>query len=143
MSLYYQRLVDGLPPEVLAQGDFIGMADEEPPQLVPDDEEAGEGEGDDPPLWLQWVDAEVLGYDWRVDEEGGHQGLHHQRPVQDPVAHPLLYYGGLPGLRDDQVGPLHLQQQQHTQHCFFSQNINLRRVKKKTEGRALCTHKGS
>ena len=100
----------GLPSEVSADGAGVGLPYEEPPHLVPDNEETGEGDGDHPPLGLQRVDAQELGDGGGVDEEAGQQGFHHQSPVEYPVAHALLQDGGVPGLRDDQIGPLHLRE---------------------------------
>ena len=71
-------------------------------------DEEGEGQGGDPPLGSDWVEADVVG-EGKVEEEGGAGGLEDEAEVEHPVGHALLEDGEHPSLADDHVRPLDLQ----------------------------------
>ena len=88
-------------------GAFVPPQDE-PPQLVREEDEEGEGKGRHPPLRLQRVEPDILGQHGGVDEQDGQQGLEQEGHVEDPVGEALGQQGHIPSLADQQVGPLGL-----------------------------------
>ena len=100
-------------------GGGVGPEDE-PAQLVQQEDEEGEGEGRHPPARLQGVEANVLGHLWRVEEEEGQQGLQEEGRVEEPVGEALGEDGHLPGLADHQVRPLGLRKYTHAHSYAFA-----------------------
>ena len=77
------------------------------PALVIDEDEKGEGEGGKPPVDVQRVHPKTLVHARGVGQESGQNGLEYEAKVHEVVLHPLLEHGVLPGLTDDEIGPLH------------------------------------
>ena len=71
-------------------------------------DEEGEGQGGDPPLRGNQVEADEVGVE-KVEEEGGASGLEDEAEDEHQVGNPLLENGERPGLDDDHVRPLDLQ----------------------------------
>merc|ERR1711868_155800 len=82
-------------------------AEQELPGLVVAEDQDGEGHGRQPPVDLQGVHPQALVHAGRVGEDGGEEGLEAETEVHEVVLHALLEHGVLPGLANDQVGPLH------------------------------------
>merc|ERR1711899_687254 len=82
-------------------------AEQELPGLVVAEDQKGEWQGGQPPVDLQGVHPQALVHAGRVGQDGGEEGLEDQAEVHEVVLHALLEDGVLPGLADDQVGPLH------------------------------------
>ena len=104
------RLVVGLHGEEISERSLLVecASDEEAPGLVAHPDEEGEGQGRDPPLRGNWVEADDEGVG-EVDEECSAGGLKDEAKVEHPVVHALLEDGEDPGLADDHVRPLDLQ----------------------------------
>merc|ERR1711975_63925 len=82
-------------------------AEQELPGLVVAEDQKGEGDGRQPPVDLQGVHPQALVHAGRVGQDGGEEGLEAETEVHEVVLHALLEHGVLPGLANDQVGPLH------------------------------------
>ena len=104
------QLVVGLHGEEVSERGFLaqGEPDEVAPGLVAHKDEEGEGQGWDPPLRGDGVEADNIGVG-EVDEGCGAQGLKDEAKVEHPVGHTLLEDGKNSGLADDHVRPLDLQ----------------------------------
>ena len=74
--------------------------------FVVDEDRGREWNGWQPPGCLQRVHPQTLVHPGRVGEEGGQTGLEDQAEVEEMILHSLLEHGVLPGLTDDEVGPL-------------------------------------
>ena len=85
-----------------------GEPDEVAPGLVAHPDEEGEGQGGDPPLGGNWVEADDEGVG-EVDEECSTGSLKDEAKVEHPVVHALLEDGEDARLADDHVRPLDLQ----------------------------------
>ena len=85
-----------------------GEPDEVAPGLVAHPDEEGEGQGWDPPLRSDRVEADNVGIR-KVDEECSTGCLKDEAKVEHPVVHALLEDGEDAGLADDHVRPLDLQ----------------------------------
>ena len=106
------RLVVGLHGEEVSEGGLLVECapDEEAPGLVAHPDEEGEGQGRDPPLRGNWVEADNEGVG-EVDEESSATSLKDEAKVEHPVGHALLEDGEDASLADDHVRPLDLQVQ--------------------------------
>merc|ERR1719150_2706682 len=82
-------------------------AEQELPGLVVAEDQKGKWQGGQPPVDLQGVHPQALVHAGRVGQDGGEEGLEDEAEVHEVVLHALLEDGVLPGLADDQVGPLH------------------------------------
>ena len=85
-----------------------GEPDEVAPGLVAHPDEEGEGQGRDPPLGGNRIEADNVGVG-EVDEECGTDSLKDKAKVEHPVVHALLEDGEDSGLADDHIRPLDLQ----------------------------------
>ena len=81
-------------------------SEQELPRLVVAEDQDGEGKGRQPPVEVERVHPETLVHARTVGEEDGQAGLEDQAKVHEPVLHALLEHGQLPGLADDEIGPL-------------------------------------
>merc|ERR1711978_783292 len=81
--------------------------EQELPGLVVAEDQKREWQGGQPPVDLQGVHPQALVHAGRVGQDGGEEGLEDEAEVHEVVLHALLEDGVLPGLADDQVGPLH------------------------------------
>ena len=104
------RLVVGLHGEEVSKPGLLaqGEPDEVAPGLVAHPDEEGEGQGRDPPLRGNWVEADNEGVG-EVDEESSAASLKDEAKVEHPVGHALLEDGEDASLADDHVRPLDLQ----------------------------------
>ena len=97
-------LVVGLP---LDPGSRSVATEKSLPALIIDEDEKGEGHGRKPPVDVQRVHPETLVHARSVGQHGGKNSLEDETEVHEVVLHTLLEHGVLPGLTDDEIGPLH------------------------------------
>ena len=84
-----------------------GVASEkELPRLIVAEDEDGEGEGGQPPVKLERVHPQALVHARGVGEDAGKHSLEDQPEVHEVILHALLEHRELPGLADDEIGPL-------------------------------------
>ena len=103
-SLYsVQRSVVGLSLQPVARRKF---PHDELPDLVVAEDEEGEGESRQPPEELDALQLQDGVDTGAVAEEGGQASLEDEREVELAIPESLLEQGVLPGLADEQVGPL-------------------------------------
>ena len=81
-------------------------AKQELSRLVVAPDEDGEGDGRQPPVDLQGVHPQALVHAGGVGENAGESSLEEEAKVHEVVLHALLEHGELPGLADDEIGPL-------------------------------------
>ena len=75
-------------------------------RLVVAPDEDGEGDGGQPPVDLQGVHPQALVHARGVGEDAGKGRLEEESKVHEVVLHALLEHRELPGLADDEIGPL-------------------------------------
>ena len=104
ISSLMRFLVVGLP---LDPGAGSVATEESLPALVIDEDEKREGQGRKPPVDVQRVHPETLVHAGSVGQNGGKNCLEDETEVHEVILHTLLEHGVLPGLTDDEIGPLH------------------------------------
>ena len=84
-----------------------GVAPEkELPGLIVAEDEDREGDSGQPPVEFEWVHPQALVHARGVGEDAGKHSLEDQPEVHEVILHALLEHRELPGLADDEIGPL-------------------------------------